>query len=474
MQNLERAIKCLENVEDTSKRTEKKDLLRSAADNPVLKELFRRAYDWRITYGLTWKQPDLPKAKAIFGDSYSMEEEWDVFLVLLDELSARNLTGQEALDTITRFMRAIDPNRAQWYGRVLNRNLQVGANVNTFGEIWPDLASNFGVSLADKFRDYHMGVQFPVGCEPKYDGLRITMVFTDGKGVAKTRSGKEYNEVLKHIIDELSTAIINRIPGIDELASVVGNGAVDGEIYADWEPTGPLSTYGGKRYKSPWGKTSAMLKTGMYQGIFRPDRITPDMWDELRGELKFWAFDSMSLDVYDAQIAMDKTPHHERRANLVKLIGSLGEDPSTILMPQVICHNHEELTDAHQQYMSDKHEGSMIKDLNSPYLPSRSPVMLKRKEEEFIDGIILEVLPGTEGKRNEHWAGRYLVRLSNGVETRCNLRGDANRADHWARREELKGMIIEMTQQKDAYAVGDAARFPVFMRLRDDLPKVEV
>ena len=460
MQNLERAIRCLENVEDTSKRTEKKDLLRSAADNPVLKELFRRTYDWKTTYGLTWKQPDLPKAKAIFGDSYSMEEEWDVFLLLLDELSARNLTGQEAVDTITRFMRAIDPNRAQWYGRVLNRNLQIGANVNTYGEIWPDLASTFAVSLADKYKDHHMGIQFPVACEPKYDGLRITIIFSDGTGVAKTRGNKEYNEVLKHIIDEL--------------APVVVNGAVDGEIYADWSDKGPLSTYGGKKYKSPWGKTQAMLKTGMYQGIFRPDRITPDMWAELQGELKFWAFDLMSLDVYDPTIAMDKTPHHERRANLVNMVDALGEDPSTILMPQVICNDHAELTDMHHQYMSEKHEGSMIKDLNSPYLPARSPVMLKRKEEEFTDGIILEVLPGTEGKRNEHWAGRYRVRLPNGIETRCNVRGDANRADHWARRDELVGTIIEMTQQKDAHAVGDAARFPVFMRLRDDLPKVEV
>jgi hypothetical protein len=460
MQNLERAIRCLENVEDTSKRTEKKDLLRSAADNPVLKELFRRAYDWRITYGLTWKQPDLPKAKAIFGDSYSLEEEWDVFLAIHDELAARNLTGQEALDTITRFMRAIDPNRAQWYGRVLNRNLQIGANVNTFGEIWPDLASDFGVSLAEKFKDHHMGIQFPVACEPKYDGLRITMVFTDGKGVAKTRSGKEYNEVLKHIIDELAPEVVN--------------GAVDGEIYADWDIKGPLSTYGSKKYKSPWGKTSAMLKTGTYQGIFRPDRVTPDMWLELQGELKFWAFDYISLDVYDPKIAMDRTPHHQRRENLVNLVDALGEDAATILMPQVICNDHAELTETHNQFMSEKHEGSMIKDLNSPYLPSRSPVMLKRKEEEFIDGIILEVLPGTVGKRNEHWAGRYRVRLPNGIETRCNVRGDANRADHWARREELKGTIIEMTQQKDAHAVGDAARFPVAMRLREDLPKVEL
>jgi ATP-dependent DNA ligase len=460
MQNLERAIRCLENIEATPKRTEKKDLLRSAADNPVLRELFYRAYDWKTTYGLTWKQPDLPKAKAIFGDSYSMEEEWDLFLTILDELAARNLTGQEALDTITRFMRAIDPNRAQWYGRVLNRNLQIGANVNTFGEIWPELASNFGVSLAEKFKDHHMGIQFPVACEPKYDGLRITMVFTDGKGVAKTRSGKEYNEVLKHIIDELAPKVVN--------------GAVDGEIYADWEAKGPLSTYGGKKYKSPWGKTSAMLKTGTYQGIFTPNRVNSDMWKELQGELKFWAFDYISLDVYDPKIAMDRTPHRERRANLVELVASLGPDASTIVMPQVICNDHEELTDTHAEFMSQNHEGSMIKDLNSPYLPSRSPVMLKRKEEEFIDGVILEVLPGTEGKRNEHWAGRYRVRLSNGIETRCNVRGDANRQDHWNRRDELVGTIIEMTQQKDAYAVGDAARFPVFIRLRDDLPKVEV
>jgi ATP-dependent DNA ligase len=217
-----------------------------------------------------------------------------------------------------------------------------------------------------------------------------------------------------------------------------------------------------------------MLKTGTYQGIFRPDRVSPDMWKELQGELKFWAFDCISLDVYDPKIAMDRTPHCERRENLVNLVASLGEDAATMLMPQVICNDHAELTETHHQYMSEKHEGSMIKDLNSPYLPSRSPVMLKRKEEEFIDGIILEILPGTEGKRNEHWAGRYRVRLSNGIETRCNVRGDANRADHWARRDALVGTIIEMTQQKDAHAVGDGARFPVFMRLRDDLPKVEV
>jgi hypothetical protein len=356
---------------------------------------------------------------------------------------------------------------------VLNRNLQVGANVNTFGEIWPELASNFAVSLAEKFKDHSTGIQFPVACEPKYDGLRITVVITDGKGVAKTRSGKEYNEVTKHIIAALCSAVTDSAT-VQAASAILGNGAFDGEIYADWSEKGPLRTYGKKAYKSPWGKTSAMLKTGMYQGIFRPDRVTPDMWAELQGELKFWVFDYMSLDVYDPAFAMDRTPHHERREKLVKIVASLGEDSPIRIMPQTICQNHDELTDAHQQYMSEKHEGSMIKDLNSPYLPSRSPVMLKRKEEEFIDGILLEVLPGTEGKRNEHWAGRYRIRLPNGIETRCNVRGDANRADHWARRDELVGTIIEMTQQKDAYSVGDAARFPVFMRLRDDLPKVNV
>lgn len=460
MRDLELAIRCLENLEDTSKRTEKKDLLRSAAGNPVLREMFRRAYDWKITYGLTWKQPDLPKAKAIFGANYSLEEEWGVFLAILDSLASRELTGQDALDTITSFMHAIDSNRAGWYGRILNRNLQVGANVNTYGEIWPELKSSFGVSLAEKFRDHGQDVQFPVACEPKYDGLRITMVFTDGKGVAKTRSGKEYNEVLKHILDELGP--------------VVFDGAIDGEIYAEWEEQGPLSTYGGKRYKSPWGKTSAMLKTGTYQGIFRQERVTDDMWVELQNELKFWAFDNMSLDVYDADIAVDRTPFSVRRDKLTTLVAELGAGAATKLMPQRICQDHEELSAAHADFMLEKHEGSMIKDLDAAYLPSRSVVMLKRKEEELIDGILLDVLPGTEGKRNAHWGGRYLVRLTSGVETKCNIRGDANREDHWNRREELKGTIIEMTQQKDAYAVGDAARFPVFARLRDDLPKKEI
>jgi hypothetical protein len=282
------------------------------------------------------------------------------------------------------------------------------------------------------------------------------MVFTDGKGVAKTRSGKEYNEVLTHILNEL--------------APVVVNGAVDGEIYADWEPTGPLSTYGNKRYKSAWGKTSAMIKTGTNQGVFKPERVTPKMWEELRGELKLWAFDYMSLDVYDPAFAVDRTPHRERRANLIKLVEGLGEGSSVKLMPQVTCTTRDELDQYHTDCMLAGHEGSMIKDLDAAYFPSRSVIMLKRKEEELIDGIILEVLPGTVGKRNEHWAGRYRVRLTNGVETKCNIRGDANRQDHWDRRDELVGTVIEMTRQKDAVEVA-GARNPVFARLRDDLPK---
>jgi ATP-dependent DNA ligase len=459
MRDLELAIECLESVASTSKRTEKAALLQASANNPVLREIFRRSYDWRMTYGLTWKQPDLPKAKVIFGDTYDVNEEWDIFVAILDRLSERTLTGQAALDALTHFMHSIDSNRAMWYGRVLNRNLRIGANSGTFGRIWPELQSTFGVSLAEAYKDHWAGVQLPAASEPKYDGLRIAAVFTDGKGVAKTRRGSEYNEVLKHVLDELAPRVVN--------------GAVDGEVYADWEPTGPLSTYGGKRYKSPWGKTSAMIKTGMHRGIFKPERVTPQMWEELRGELKFWAFDRMSLDVYDPAFAMDRTPHRERRANLVKLVESLGEDSSVRLMPQVICTTRDELDQCHTDFMLAGHEGSMIKELNAPYLPSRSIVMLKRKEEELIDGVILEVLPGTVGKRNEHWAGRYLVRLTNGFETHCNIRGDANRQDHWDRREELVGTVIEMTRQKDVIKVA-GARNPVFARLRDDLPKQTV
>jgi ATP-dependent DNA ligase len=313
------------------------------------------------------------------------------------------------------------------------------------------------VSLADKF-DSNVELPYPVGTETKLDGLRITLVFTDGKGVAKTRSGKEYNEVLEHILSSLGP--------------VVRTGATDGEIMADWEKTGPLSTYGGKRYKSPWGKTSAMLKTGMSKGVFNPDRITPEMWAELRRDLKFWAFDQMTLDVYDPAIALDKTPFHERRANLVKTVAATGDDSPIKLMEQIIVNNRQELDDAHNYFLQQEHEGSMIKLLDAPYYPDRTSAMLKRKELEFIDGIILEVLPGNG--RNAKWAGSYRVRLQSGAETSCNIRGDANRQDHWDNRSDLIGIHIEMTQQKDAKAVSETARFPVFIRLRDDLPRSQV
>jgi ATP-dependent DNA ligase len=458
MQNLENAIRCLENLGDTTKRNEKKALLASAAENPVLKEFFKRAYDWQTTYGLNYKEPkSLPKMAAAFGPNYDLAEEWSVFLTLLDELAARKLSGTDALETINRFIFAVHPDRAIWYARVLNRDLRVGVNVNTFGEVWPDLRSAFAVSLAEKFSST-TELTYPVAVEPKYDGLRITLVFQDGKGVGKTRSGKEYNEVLQHIMDELGPH--------------VGTGAVDGEIYAEWATTGETAMYGGKRYKSPWGKTSAMLKTGYSDGVFKPERVSDDMMFELQRDLKFWAFDTMTLDVYDPAIGVDKTPFVERRAKLVSLVNKLPSNACTIIMPQDIASNREELDELHVTHMVNEHEGSMIKMLDAPYFPSRTAVMLKRKEEEFIDGVILEVLSGTG--RNSDWAGSYKIRLSSGAETSCNVRGDKNRADHWARRDQLVGVRIEMTQQKDAKAVSQTARFPVFMRLRDDLPKEDV
>ena len=461
MEQLKRAIKCLEYLEETSKRTEKFELLTSAADNDILKDIFKRAYDWKTTYGVVMKMPDLPSMAPIFSKSYPIDEEWATFILLLDTLASRELTGLQAVETIERFLRAVDPGRAKWYCRVINKDLKIGVNVATYGLIWPELKSKFGVSLAEKF-DSSSTFAYPVAVEPKLDGLRITMIFENGKGMAKTRGDLEYNEILIGLLEELGPIVVN--------------GAVDGEIMADWASTGPLSSYGGKRYKSPWGKTSAMLKTGSYKGTFNQDRITPEMWGEIRRDLKFWVFDQVSLDVYNPAIAMDKLPFHDRRKRLENTVrechNKFGKASGVVLMPQTLVYSEEDLEEKHVNFLAQQHEGTMIKVLNACYLPSRTTAMLKRKEEEFIDGVILEVLPGKVGGRNENRAGSYRVRLtSNNKITKCNVLGDANREAHWEQRFELPGTHIEMTRQLDAKAVTDKARFPTFIRLRDDLPK---
>ena len=311
MQKLISAIKCLDYLGETTKRTVKADLLASAADNPILKEMFSRTYDWEITYGLTLKMPKIPKMASAFSPSYSLEDEWTTFLMLLDELAARNLSGLEAVETINRFLLAVDPHRAEWYGRIINRDLKVGVRVATYGDIWPDLRSEFGVSLAEKF-DSTMELKYPLAIEPKLDGLRIATVFREGHRMAKTRGDLQYNEICKFVLGSLEPHVTKN--------------AVDGELMADWELTGPLSTYGGTRYKSPWGKTQGMLKTGMYKNVFNPDRVTPELWEEIRTELKFWAFDQISLDVYNPAISMDKRPFYERRAILAETVEATGKD----------------------------------------------------------------------------------------------------------------------------------------------------
>lgn len=264
----------------------------------------------------------------------------------------------------------------------------------TYGKVWPDLVSDFGVPKAYKLKDFGFeNVAFPVAGEPKLDGVNISIIDKNGMFSSVTRSETDY-PVLSFIIQQFR--------------GVVHDCVVIGELLADWDPDRDLA----RGYNSQWGKTMSLLKTDMSSKHgFQPERITDADWDIIHNELCFWVHNVCTLDLYDKSKAWtDATPYTERRAKAAKIVAQIHKaNPKTTvrLMPQVICKTWKELEKLHQQHEDENLEGTMLKPLDAPSVNGRTYNEIKWKEEEPIDGMVLEVMPGTG--RNAKWTGSYKV-----------------------------------------------------------------
>src|ERR1035437_6229843 len=110
---------------------------------------------------------------------------YEPFLHLLDLLANRVLTGSAAKKAVTATLSLYTEHTALALRRVLNKDLDCGANRDSFLKIYPDLnIPKFELMLAGKIEENaktlttqilanKYGLKFPVIAEAKYDGNRL-------------------------------------------------------------------------------------------------------------------------------------------------------------------------------------------------------------------------------------------------------------------------------------------------------------
>ena len=427
---------------------------------PTEKKLLWETFNPFRVFGI--RQYDAPQAFASTDSSY------DAFFNLLDQLAARQLTGSAARNAVTATLGLYTEPTAKALARVLNKDLDCGANRDSFEKIYTDLAiPKFELMLASKieenaktltaeilFKKY--GLKFPVLAESKYDGNRLLAVIKRKTGGLwdiefLSRSGKPSTQYNQGIVDELIA-----------LAEAAGNElVVDGEILA-----------------------GSFQETMNAKGSGNTDA---------KNALNFYVFDWMTVAEWEA--------NHCPRVQRVRsetLEAAVKGFNKLIKSKYKICNSIQELKDFYAEVLAEGQnpdgtlnglgEGLIVKNLDGFYEWDRSSVEFDRKTKQLVKAVgwikwkpvidlDLEMVGWEYGKgRLSNTVGKLHLRGrdENGtlIEAACGSGlDDKTRAYILANHTKLMGKTVCIEAQeicKAANADIHSARFPIFIRFRDD------
>lgn len=405
---MDNIIEILRQLEITTSHNQKAAILLQHKDNDTFKSLLEYVYSPFKIYGI---------GKKTFRKAVPSEEFHSIF-DLLDYLLENNTGSEVVKDRVNAFLAAQPPENIDWYKRIILKNLRVGIQSSTINGIYPGLIPVFNCQLANPLTNKHPS---EILIEPKFDGIRNLSV---GNSLF-TRSGKlltGFNEIEKQL------EILRKITG--------GMYVFDGELM-------------GRDFTATQELTFAHLenKTGVNLHIF----------------------DCILLDKFKS--GRDDTPLSIRKNTLKDIICSAPDIPNIKLVTTMYSgpYNQQTIDTIHRAIVSQGYEGSMIKDLHSPYECKRTRTWLKRKD--FIAGEFTVVgmfegdgrLTGTLGGVIIDYKG-YTVRVGSGIT-------DEQRISFWNNPESIIGKVITVqaqgeSQDKDSNL---SLRFPVFKHIRKDI-----
>lgn len=364
------------------------------------------------------------------------------FMVLLEKLATRELTGDAARNAVTAALGTYTQTTAALLELVLEKDLRAGFSDDTFNKVLKEIKSparkvpSFDLMLADKCEspeDFFNEVTFPCQADWKYDGQRTVAFVRAGEPVEyRARSGK-LSEHLNGLFDE---DLIN-------IRTLVGYDFVmDGEAFA-----------------SDFTETINAKKTGN---------------DKAKANLRLRAFFMMPISDWARQhtditmrVNREKLGGVLAHVGATKVILSAGREVKDYADMMAYCN---EVIDVHKQ------EGLILKNWDATYQWDRTMDWCKVKRFYDVDARITGWYPGRAKSRLEGTVGGLNIEGTDekGRKFRCNVGSgfsDEARAHILANWSLYDGATAVITYQEITQAKGSeywALRFPVYNHVRDD------
>ena len=418
-------------IKNESSTLGKKQLIKDNLSN-VLKQIFIDTYDKNKKYYIK-NIPELTK----YGD-LTIDDEYDTFHSTLMKLHYRDVTGNDAIEFLTKTLEHYAKDDQEILVNIIQRNLKVGVSIENFNAVCP-VVSTFDVALAENLEkvknvDPIDGTYF---ASQKLDGCR-TICFVNKNTIG---GDCEYEIEFKSRQGKTFTTLDNLKPHVIDLFAfhADGNYVVDGECCMIMED-------GSESFK------------GIMKEITRKNHTIENPC--------YKVFDLLTLEEFNMEV--ESRLFSERLKELVDDWYSSGVNAKFIdVIEQERIETQEDFDKWSQRVKENGWEGFMLRK-DVPYKSGRSKDLLKVKK--FLDDeyVVKDVVMGkatyNEGGHKEFDIASALVieHKGNRVEVGSGL--SKEQRIRWnSHRDEIIGKTItvqyfEETTNKQG---GISLRFPV-------------
>jgi DNA ligase-1 len=436
----------IEQLEATSKRTEKEAIIKAAWDANCL-EFFQgavMAYDSLVTFGVK----KLPLIQGEDDADFVPALDWKKFSDIAGKLQRRELTGNMARDVLRA---AADSASVRdwntWYRRILLKDLKCGITETTINKILERAGETasayiipvFSCQLAKNGDDHTAKIVGRKMLDPKLDGVRIITILNRELNTVTqyTRDGKQ-NDRFENITQKLS----NLLPLLKQ--SMVFDGEMISRSFQDLM----------KQVNRKEDVDTSDARLGLFD-------VLP-LRDFLAGECKM-----TQSDRHDLLVGF--MPFFQQHCgDRVYVIPKMTVDLDT-------AEGKNQLREFNRETIDAGYEGIMIKDPLATYRTKRTDSWLKIKPWVSVDLEVIAVEPGKPESKFAHTLGglvcrgvdqERLIEVSVGGGYTEELRDEIwrNRDQMIGRIVEIKGDVLTKAQESEVWSL----RFPVFMGFRTD------
>ena len=345
----------LEKLENTNSQKEKIEILKTM--NEVQKRWFSLCYNSLITFGVK-------KIPEYTSESNSLDIV-SIMDILEKEFVTREITGNAAIERLRDILsNAEEPEVVE---RLIKRDARCSVNSTLLNKVFPNLIPEIPCMLAQPMNEKTLkNIKFPAFSQLKADGMRCIAFITSNNVRMFSRNGTEIIcEPLKNTLMTIGQIEENLIP--DNVTLML-----DGELICY------------KDNKLLDRKTSNGICNKVLKGTANENElnlIQMQLWDIVR-------VDSNTFNPLE-----DKS--YEKRLEDLYSILNTNSCSKLEVIPTEVVNSMEEALEHFQKMLSQGLEGTILKNQDAKWSNTRSKDLVKLKEENTIDLLVVDIEEGS-------------------------------------------------------------------------------